>query len=85
MNTQQYDLSENYRLHVTVSDAHIGKHLLIESQWADAKNPSGRQKRFELTASAATLDAIGRQICRESNNEPAVQRLPADDTEGGAA
>jgi hypothetical protein len=51
------EVTESYRLHVTVSpsipEGHY--HLKIESQWLGAKDPDGLQTRYQVTLSRQNL------------------------------
>lgn len=67
-----------------VQDLHA---LQISSQWLGVKNPEQLHRLVSLHPSTEDLRALHAWLGTylQVNADPVVERLPSDDTEGGAA
>ena len=51
-------LTDTYLLHFTVTDWGEHKTLKIDSQWTEARNPEGLQKKFQVTLEKDALKEL---------------------------
>jgi len=51
-------LTDTYLLHFTVTDWKDSKTLRIESQWTEARDPDGLQKKFQVTLEKDAINEL---------------------------
>lgn len=71
MTTLSIQQSKDFILHVSIKPTHSPPNsvvLKVESQWLGAKDPFGRQVRYQVILSAADAKRVADELQRQAND-----------------